>query len=388
MTARPIGDFAPAASAQLDDAIGPPRLVSKRKLAAARADRVQEFSRGLADVLDVMARYPADITSTFTSLTAQQRRMLCGPWARASIQVQDAIQYAATFLATAHEGTSRSGGRRPGRAASGLEAAAFSLTVGRDLLNTHFAAGPEGARLDRSEWAPVVASRPVTRALLYELGQWAQTIASQGARLALSGPPVHRGTEKERRRLNAACRWLWVLHSAVQAADRRDPVLTADIRLLHSIPVHELAPALCQPASRRSPSCATARPAAPSASATSPAPPPQTRPGRRPSPQTPSDTPPHAPPPPATTARSCSAPRPPTPASTAPAMSGATCSDQQKPQWTPGMRGCTPHGPGAGSRPIPGAPYAAAAAPARQLIERSCSLTDLPERYGDRPLDR
>jgi hypothetical protein len=246
MTARPVfGDFAAAASAQLEDTMGPARLVAKRELAAARAEQVREFSRGLAVVLDVMSRYMADITCTFTSLTVTQRRMLCGPWPRASIQVKDAISYAATFVTPAHKGSGRSGGRRaPGRAAIGLDAAAFSLTMGRDLLQTHFAAGPEGARLDRSEWAAVLTSRPVTRALLYEIGQWARAMASQGARLALSGAPIQRGTEEERRRLNAACQWLWVLDSAVQAADRKDPVLTADIRLLHAIPVHELGPRL------------------------------------------------------------------------------------------------------------------------------------------------
>jgi hypothetical protein len=246
MTARPVfGDFAAAASAQLGDAMSPARLVAKRKLAAARAEQVREFSRGLAVVLDVMARYMADITCTFTSLTATQRRMLCGPWPRASIQVQDAINYAATFVSPAHKSSGRSGGRRaPGRAATGLDAAAFSLTMGRDLLQTHFAAGPGGARLDRSEWATVITSRPVTRALLYEIGQWARAMASQGARLALSGAPIQRGTEEDRRKLNAACQWLWVLDSAVQAADRKDPVLTADIRLLYAIPLHELGPRL------------------------------------------------------------------------------------------------------------------------------------------------
>ena len=47
--------------------------------------------------------------------------------------------------------------------------------AGRDLLHTHFATGRDGARLARSEWAPVITSAPVTRALLLELGQWART---------------------------------------------------------------------------------------------------------------------------------------------------------------------------------------------------------------------
>jgi hypothetical protein len=246
VTPRPVfGDFADAVSAQLEDALGSARRVARRKLAAARAGQVQEFSRGLAGVLDMMARYTADITTMFDDLTAQQRRALYGEWAWAWFQAREAILNAAAFVSWARSGTGLSAGRRArGQAATRLDAAAFSLTIGRDLLQTHFTAGPQGARLDRSQWAPVVTSRPVTRALLFDLAQWARTIAPQGARLALSGPPVQRGTEQQRRWLNAACQWLWVIDSAVQVAERRDPVLTADITLLHAIPVHELAPRL------------------------------------------------------------------------------------------------------------------------------------------------
>jgi hypothetical protein len=60
----------------------------------------------------------------------------------------------------------------------------------------------------------VVSSVPVTRALLLELGAWARLAAGQGARVAVSGP-AWRGASDERRCLNAACQWLWVLDSAV-----------------------------------------------------------------------------------------------------------------------------------------------------------------------------
>jgi hypothetical protein len=161
-----------------------------------------------------MGRYSSDINAVFTS-----------------------------FLQSGKKGTRLPGRlRTAGAAASGLDAAALSLAAGRDLLHTHFATGRDGARLDRSEWAPVITSAPVTWALLLELGLWARKIAPQGARLALSGPPVQRGTEEERRRLNAACQWLWILDSAVQAAQRHDPVSAADARLLHAIPVSALAP--------------------------------------------------------------------------------------------------------------------------------------------------
>jgi len=61
-----------------------------------------------------------------------------------------------------------------------------------------------------------------------------------GGHLAVAPAPV-RGTAEARRRLNAACQWLWVLGWAVQAAHERDPVTAADLRLLHAIPLHALA---------------------------------------------------------------------------------------------------------------------------------------------------
>ena len=94
--------------------------------------------------------------------------------------------------------------RRPGYrraadpAARRLDAAAGALAAGRDLLHTHVAVRPDGSRLERSEWAPVVTSVPVARALLLELGLWAGRIAEQGSRVALPGPAVRRGTGGER----------------------------------------------------------------------------------------------------------------------------------------------------------------------------------------------
>jgi hypothetical protein len=121
-------------------------------------------------------------------------------------------------------------------AARWLAAAAAALAAGRDLLHTHVAARPDGARLERSKWAPVVTSAPVARALLLELGLWARRIAEHGARVALPGPAARHGTGQERHRLNTACQWPWVLDSAVQATQRHQPVTAAQVRLLHTIP--------------------------------------------------------------------------------------------------------------------------------------------------------
>jgi hypothetical protein len=165
----------------------------------------------------------------------------------------------------------------PGR----LAAATALLAAGCDLLHTHFAARPDGSRMDRSEWAAVVTSVPVARALLLELRLWARRAAEQGARVALRGPATRRDAGEERHCLNAACQWLWVLDSAVQAAQRHHSVTTAEVRLLHAIPAKSLARHRIPAALRPSPACARPRPAASNGSVT---PRPslfRTRPGRR-----------------------------------------------------------------------------------------------------------
>jgi len=117
-----------------------------------------------------------------------------------------------------------------------------SLTTGRDLLQTHFAPTSSGARRHRSEWAHVVASQPVSRALLAEIGSLARQVACQGADLALSPTPGEPEDAEDRRRLNAACQWLWVADASVRAAHRREPLSARDHELLQAIPVNALPP--------------------------------------------------------------------------------------------------------------------------------------------------
>jgi hypothetical protein len=106
---------------------------------------------------------------------------------------------------------------------------------------------PDGSPVDCSEWAPVVTSEPVARALLLELGLWARRTAEQGARIALPGPGARRSTAAEREQLNTVCQWLQVLDSAVRAAQHRrtDPPrrdVPAGERELVPGPDHRLVP--------------------------------------------------------------------------------------------------------------------------------------------------
>jgi hypothetical protein len=216
-----------------------PEIAAGHPPHTARTRTVREFTRSMASILAVMDRYSADITAVLASAEAR----LPGTWPRASIQAQEAIHNAAAYLPPAPASTIQPGAPRAADpAARRLDAATAALAAGRDLLHTHISARPDGSRIDRSEWGPVVTSEPVVRALLLELGLWARRTAELGARIALPGPAARRGTGTERHQLNTACQWLWVLDSAVLAAQHHQPVSAADVRLLHAIPVSTLEP--------------------------------------------------------------------------------------------------------------------------------------------------
>jgi hypothetical protein len=242
VTTRPaFGDFAYAARAQLRPAVRLPQPSAEGFGGTARAGQVQEVTRSMHGVVTVMARYSADIAAVLAG--PYPKASPPGTWSWASIQAQEALENASAFLRTAPPGAGRPGRRRAADpAARRLDAAAGTLAAGRDLLHTHIAVQPDGSRLERSEWAPVITSAPVARALLLELGLWARRAAEHGARIALPGPAARHGTGEQRHRLNTACQWLWVLDCAVQDAQRHHPVTTAEIRLLHDIPASTPAP--------------------------------------------------------------------------------------------------------------------------------------------------
>jgi hypothetical protein len=225
-----FGDFIQAAHGHLD----PPAGV--RGQPPARGD-VEEVSQGLLRVVAVMGRYLQDITTAFNDLPSPARSEL-PTWARACIEAREALTNSAGFLM--HHRASPRWPQAPAASplARRLDGVAVSLTTGRDLLQTHFALGTGGWRQHRSEWAGVIVSPTATRALLTEIGWLSRKIARQGADVALAGSQPGRRSAEARRALNAACQWLWVLSSSVQAAHQREPVSTADRELLHAIPVN------------------------------------------------------------------------------------------------------------------------------------------------------
>jgi hypothetical protein len=225
-----FGDFLDGAHEQFSSS-------ASRHEAAQGGGDVQQVNDSLLRLLILMSRYVQDVTVGSGTVPARGRRVLT-VWGRAGAEAREALSNAAASL---HEPGAR---RRPGLAASELarrlDAAAVSLAAGRDLLHTHLGCGPGGERELRSEWGLVVTSPGVTRAVLAEIGVLARQIAPLGARFALA--PSSHGAPWARRKLNAACQWLWVLNTCVEAAQREDPVPPADMELLCAIPVNTVLP--------------------------------------------------------------------------------------------------------------------------------------------------
>ena len=235
MTGRAtFGDFLQAARRHLDP---PPGTIGQPP---ARGD-VEEVSQSLMRVLTVMGRYLRDLTTAFDGLPTRIQPTRSS-WARACIEAREAVANSAVFLARYRPATSWPAAPAASPLARRLDGVATSLATGRDLLQTHFAPGARGSRQHRSEWAVVVSSPQVTRALLAELASLGRQIARQGTDLALAGSPDARATEEVRRRLNAACQWLWAMDASVRAAHQREPVSERDRELLWAIPANARPP--------------------------------------------------------------------------------------------------------------------------------------------------
>jgi len=231
MTSRPtFGDFIHAAYWHLDPATTVHGLPGSRGSA-------EEVSRSLLRVITVMRRYVEDMTITFPGMRSRPQSELAA-WASAAIEARVALVSGAVFL-DAQAAVSRwPDVPAASPLARRLDGVTESLITGRDLLQTHFGLDWDGRRQHRSEWAFVITSPTVTRALLAEIAALSRTIAAQGANLALAYLPGGRDNADVRRALNAACQWLWVLNASVQAAHHREPAPVTDGELLCSIPVN------------------------------------------------------------------------------------------------------------------------------------------------------
>lgn len=208
---------------------------------ATAGENLEEIIRALARLVTVMRCYTRDLTATLPEITPRAQPVL-SPCADACTQAHEALATVARFLALRDPVPRPTAITQPSAQARRLERAAASLRMGRDLLHTHFSVDTEGVRRPRSEWAPAITSEPVTRALLTEIARIARQAADQCSALALSQSANVAGDGQARRRLNAACQWLWMLEASARAAHQRAPTSSGGTELLSAIPVNTLPP--------------------------------------------------------------------------------------------------------------------------------------------------
>jgi hypothetical protein len=140
----------------------------------AGAQQVRHITAASVRAVTVMRRYIGDITAG--------TGVRDGLWAAAAARAQTATARIAGALG---QETAPTRGFPAGSLADRLDGYAAALTYGRDLVHTHLATTAYGGRRALSDWAPVISSTPVSRALLAGLADHARAIAGQLARLSL-----------------------------------------------------------------------------------------------------------------------------------------------------------------------------------------------------------
>jgi hypothetical protein len=197
----------------------------------AGARQVRHVTVASLRAVMAMRRYLGDIAAAGAGVRE-------GSWAHAIARARTATMLITGAL---RQETARTPVFGAGSLAARLDGYATALTYGRDLLHTHLATSPDGERRALSDWAAVIGSAPVNRALLAGLAEHARAIAGQLDRLPLAGNPDTQ-TIAAWQRLHGTAGQLRELDAAIQAAQWQAPVLPEHRRLLEAIPVN-LAPA-------------------------------------------------------------------------------------------------------------------------------------------------
>jgi hypothetical protein len=192
----------------------------------AGAEQVRHITFAVGRVATVMRRYVGDIADSGGGVRH-------GLWANAIARARTAT----TLIIGASRREATPAPVLPaGSFASRLDGYATALTYGRDLLHTHVATTAHGERRALSDWAPVISSAALNRALLAGLADHARAIAGQ-----LTGLPLAEAdsdTFAAWQRLQGAARQLRELDAAVQAAQWQAPVPLEHRQLLEAIPVN------------------------------------------------------------------------------------------------------------------------------------------------------
>jgi hypothetical protein len=225
-----LGDFLAAA----DEHIGAAALAVD-----APVTGFAPAAQNLYRLVVVLSRYCGDLAPC-DEVEASGRSDLHA-WERAIIDADAALGIAGDCLRRGAEDAAREQpGPAPGQGRH-LAAAATELTAGRDLLHTHRVTDPAGLTTSRSEWAPVLTSLPVLRALANEIGRWSRQLAPLAVLLASPGHGPSGRSDRDilpttRFEFINASQWLRAAAAAVRAALDIDPVRTSDTELLYAVP--------------------------------------------------------------------------------------------------------------------------------------------------------
>lgn len=233
MASPVFGDFLTAAGTHLRAA---------ETAGAGEPADVTAAAQDLHQLVQVLSRYCHDL-APWDEVEASRQDYL-HPWERAAVDVAEAVDIAAGYLRRGVHGARSLPADLPGPGrVSHLASASRQLTVGRDLLRTHFTVDPDGFAQERSEWARVLTSVPVTRALTGEIARWSGVLAPLAAQLARSAAREDAAYRTRRARrewvraeFEQASRWLHIASTAARPALDADPVQATDTVLLHAVP--------------------------------------------------------------------------------------------------------------------------------------------------------
>ncbi len=232
MAATTFGELLGPARAHLDAATG-----SGGELGG---DSVMAAARVMSRIAGALSRYLADIAPYGVAEAIIRTGLDEQAWA--ALDAREALRMAAGSLRPRGGSPCDFVVGAPGPLVVRLEAASASLTAARDLLRTHFGTDADGQWVERSDWAAVITSEPVTRAVLGEVASWSRQLAFLTARFFLASAgdaavpePMHSG-------LAGACHWMLTASAALAAGQRGDPATAADMALLQAVPVNVAPP--------------------------------------------------------------------------------------------------------------------------------------------------
>ena len=222
MTTVTLGDLLRVADAHLQDAETARDGVIQPDAATARD--LQALIRALAQYIDHVSPplNPGDVVR----ITGDHARV----WDYAAVEMREALRLAATAL----DGAGEPGHNDDERTPTAITRAAAALASGRDLLGVHFRRNSDGDTTEVSDWARVITSYPVSRALADEVSGWSQLLAPWVRWIAKT--PRDDAVGELPKALTDAAHHLEFAGRAAFVARRADPVQEQDRELLYGIP--------------------------------------------------------------------------------------------------------------------------------------------------------